>query len=125
MKELIDKTRLSAEKLIKKFKIDGVCFIPPTVKREVQFMNELKKKVHLAVKEITVTKIKTDIIVPQKTLNKLNDRIENAERTFAVGEVGNVICGDIMKMFLKKLVMEIGQMIKIVMFRSVKRAVVF
>ncbi len=88
MKELINDTRPLAEKLIKKFKIDGVGFIPPTVKREVQFMNELRKKLHLQIKEITITKIKTDIIVPQKTLNKLNDRIENAKKTFAVEEAG-------------------------------------
>ncbi|MFH0923984.1 MAG: hypothetical protein V1825_04605 [Candidatus Falkowbacteria bacterium] len=89
MKELIDETRISAEKLIKKFKIGGAGFIPPTVKRETQFMNELKKKMRLTVKEIAITKIKTDIIVPQKTLNKLNDRIENAKKTFAVEETGN------------------------------------
>jgi predicted amidophosphoribosyltransferase len=75
--------------MIKKFNIDGVGFVQPTVKREVQFMNELKKKLNLPVKEITITKIKTDIIIPQKTLNKLNDRIENAQKTFALEESGH------------------------------------
>ncbi len=89
MKELIDDVRPATLKMIKKFKIDGVGFVQPTVKREVQFMNELKKKLNLPVKEITITKIKTDIIIPQKTLNKLNDRIENAEKTFALEESGH------------------------------------
>jgi predicted amidophosphoribosyltransferase len=31
-------------------------------------------------------KIKTEIIVPQKTLNKLEDRIENAQKTIIVDE---------------------------------------
>lgn len=88
MKELIDDIRLTVERLIKKFKIDGVCFVPPTVKREVQFMNELRKKLNLSVREIAITKIKTDIIIPQKTLNKLQDRIENAQTTFVVQETG-------------------------------------
>ena len=33
--------------LIKKYKIDAVGFIPPTVKREVQLMKELEKKLGL------------------------------------------------------------------------------
>jgi len=32
--------------------------------------------------------VKTDFIVPQKTLNKLPDRIENAQQTFVVSETG-------------------------------------
>jgi biotin operon repressor/hypoxanthine-guanine phosphoribosyltransferase len=89
MKELIDNVRPAIEKMIKELKIDGVGFVQPTVKREVQFMNELKKKLNLPVKEIAITKIKTDIIIPQKTLNKLNDRIENAQKTFAMEESGH------------------------------------
>lgn len=88
IKELIDDSRSLVEFLIKKFKIDGIGFVPPTVKRELQFMNEFKKKLNLPVREIMITKIKTDIIIPQKTLNKLNDRIENAQMTFAVEENG-------------------------------------
>ena len=88
IKELIDDIRPVIEKIIKKFNIDGVGFVQPTVKREVQFMSELRKKLNLKVKEITITKIKTDIIIPQKTLNKLDDRIENAQKTFAVEETG-------------------------------------
>lgn len=89
MKELIDDIRPAIDNMIKKFNIDGVGFVQPTVKREVQFMNELRKKLNLKVKEIKITKIKTDIIIPQKTLNKLNDRIENARKTFVVEEKGH------------------------------------
>lgn len=88
IRELIDDIRPALIKFVKKFKIDGVAYVSPTVKREVQFMNELKKKLNLKIKEVKVTKIKTEISVPQKTLNKLNDRIENAKKTFVVEETG-------------------------------------
>jgi len=89
IRELIDNIRPAIEKLVRKSKIEGVGYVSPTVKREVQFISELRKKLNLSVKEIDITKIKTDIIVPQKTLNKLNDRIENAKRTFVVSQSGH------------------------------------
>lgn len=88
MKELTEDIRSSVDALIKKYKIDGVGFIPPTVKREVQFMKELEKNLHPHVRKISIVKIKTNIIVPQKTLNKLGDRIENARKTIIVNEKG-------------------------------------
>jgi len=86
MKELTDDIRPTVNELIKKFKIDGVGFIPPTVKREVQFMKELERNLHPHIRKVSIVKIKTDIIVPQKTLNKLEDRIENARKTIIVDE---------------------------------------
>lgn len=88
MKELANDIRSTVDALIKKYKIDGVGFIPPTVKREVQFMKELEKILHLHVRKVSIVKIKTDIIVPQKTLNRLEDRIENAQKTIIVNEKG-------------------------------------
>ena len=89
MRELIDNIRPAIEKLVRKSKIEGVGYVAPTVKREVQFMSELRKKLSLPVREIEITKIKTDVSVPQKTLNKLGDRIENAKRTFVVSQNGH------------------------------------
>ncbi len=83
--------------LINEYKIDGVCFIPPTVKREVQLMKELENNLELPVKKIKIVKIKSDIAVPQKTLNKIRDRIENAEKTFFLddkGLYGNILIID-------------------------------
>jgi phosphoribosylpyrophosphate synthetase len=84
MKELIDIIRPQINQIINKYKIDGVGFIPPTVKREVQFMKILEVNLNLPVKILKISKIKTDIVVPQKTLNKLDDRINNAKRTIVV-----------------------------------------
>ena len=89
MRELADNVRLKINNSAKKYKIDAVGFIPPTVKREVQFIKELEKNLRLEMKRISIVKIKSDIIVPQKTLNKLNDRIENASETIVVNETGS------------------------------------
>jgi hypoxanthine-guanine phosphoribosyltransferase len=75
-------------RLLEEMQIDAVGFIPPTVKRTVQFMKELEHKLQLPVKIIKITKIKTPIIVPQKTLNKIEERVENARQSFAIEDQG-------------------------------------
>lgn len=86
MAELINYIKPAAESIIKKYKIDGIGFIPPTVKRELQFMKELEKKSHFLAKKIIITKVKTEVAVPQKTLSRLEERVENAKATFVVEE---------------------------------------
>lgn len=86
MKELILELKPRIEQLVKKYKIDGVGFIPPTVKRETQFMRELEKHLHLNMRAVSIVKIKTEVAVPQKTLNKLADRVENAQKTIIVND---------------------------------------
>lgn len=84
IRTLTDEITPKIQILLEKYAVDGVVFIPPTVKREVQFMHELEKQFRIPVTRVVVTKIKTDVPVPQKTLNKLEDRIENAKNTFVV-----------------------------------------
>lgn len=86
MKELFFDIKPQVERLIKKHKIDGVGFIPPTVKRETQFIKEMEKNLNLDDRKISITKIKTEVAVPQKTLNKLSDRVENAQKTIIVND---------------------------------------
>lgn len=86
IKELINIIKPNIENIIKKYKIDAVAFIPPTVKREVQIMKEFEKHLNFNVPIIKITKIKTDITVPQKTLSKLEDRIDNIKKTIVVEE---------------------------------------
>lgn len=71
-------------KVIANYKIDAVGFIPATIKREVQFMRELERNLNLTLPLIKISKIKTEIIVPQKTLSKMADRILNAKNTIIV-----------------------------------------
>ncbi len=84
MKELINIIRPKIKEIINKYKIDGIGFIPPTVKRETQFMRVLENNLHSQVRLVKISKARTDIMVPQKTLNKLEDRIDNAKKTIVV-----------------------------------------
>jgi len=86
IKEIIEIIKPKVERIIKAHKIDAVGFIPWTVKREVQIMREFEKGLQLSIGKIKIEKIKTEITVPQKTLNKLGDRIENAEKTIILTE---------------------------------------
>ncbi len=86
VKELIVTIRPRIRQAIEKFNIDAVGFIPPTVRREVQFMKELRKNLRLDLRTLSIVKVTTRIVVPQKTLNKLPDRVENAKKTIVVNE---------------------------------------
>lgn len=86
IKNLVNHIKPQVEELIKKYKINAVGFIPPTVKREVQLMRELERQLQLSIPSVVLVKIKTPIAVPQKTLHKLEDRIENAQKTIIVDD---------------------------------------
>ncbi len=86
MKKISDEARGHILKLIKKYQIDAVGFIPPTVKREIQLMKELRNSLALPVREVNIVKIQTEVIVPQKTLNKIEDRVENARKSIVVND---------------------------------------
>jgi biotin operon repressor len=86
MNQLIDSIKPTILDVIIKFNIEGVAFIPPTVKREYQLMKQIQKRLNLDIRIIKLVKIKTPVIVPQKTLNKLEDRIINARETIVVDD---------------------------------------
>ena len=89
MRELVKEINPKVISIIDKYDIDGVLFVPPTVKREIQFMRELERMLKLPIRNISVGKIRTDIVIPQKTLSKLVDRIENARHTIVVEDTGS------------------------------------
>lgn len=84
--ELVKKIKPQINLVIKKYKIKAVGFIPPTVKREIQLMREIEKKLKLTLPTISLVKVKTTVTVPQKTLNKLEDRVENAKNTIILDD---------------------------------------
>lgn len=84
MKRISDEARNTILSLIKKYDIEAVGFIPPTVKREIQLMKELKNSLALPVRDIKIVKAQTEVVVPQKTLNKIEDRMENAQKSIFV-----------------------------------------
>lgn len=86
IKELVEQVKPKIISLIERFHVDAVGYIPPTVKREVQLMRELERQLNLSVPSIDLVKVKTPVAVPQKTLNRLEDRVENAKSTIVVAD---------------------------------------
>jgi len=86
IKNLIKEIRPEVDKLINKYEITSIGYIPPSVKREVQLMKVLEKNLKLNLTKINLVKIQNKITVPQKTLTKLEDRIENAKTTIVVDD---------------------------------------
>lgn len=83
---LIKLVDLYITRFVKTKKIDAIGFIPPTVKREIQLMKEMEKKLVPNIRRFKIEKIKTEIPIPQKSLKKLEDRIKNARNTIVVTE---------------------------------------
>jgi len=86
MKEITDAIKPSILTLINKLSIDAVGFIPPTIKREVQIMHVIAQNLNLSLPRIDLLKVRGQIVVPQKALNKLEDRISNARSSIIVSE---------------------------------------
>lgn len=82
--ELVMAVRERIRTVAKVQKIEGVGFVPPTVKREIQLMKELAIGLGLSLPNLKIQKVKTEMMVPQKTLSHLVDRVENAARTIVV-----------------------------------------
>ncbi len=77
------------EKIIIHHSINAIAYIPPTEQRKYQFMYTLREVINSKIPLINIVKIKTAIIVPQKTLNKIEDRITNAANTIFVSDERN------------------------------------
>ncbi|MEN9852373.1 MAG: competence protein ComFC [Candidatus Parcubacteria bacterium] len=86
IKQIAELIKTRVEELIRTKAISAVGFIPPTEIRSVQFMTEIQKDLKLHLPVIELIKAKTEVIVPQKTISKLEDRIINADSTIFVSE---------------------------------------
>jgi len=84
IKEICESIQKKINELLVKYNINAVSFVPPTVKREIQLMAEIENNLNIHLPIINLQKIKTDLIVPQKTLSKIEDRVENARQTIMV-----------------------------------------
>ncbi|WP_395066110.1 hypothetical protein [Flavobacterium sp.] len=88
MKILIDEIKEKINTIISVYKIDAIAYVPPTIKRETQLMKVMANGLKINLPSINIIKIGGIIPVPQKSLNKIEERINNAENTFVVK--GNV-----------------------------------
>jgi DNA-binding Lrp family transcriptional regulator len=86
MQKLIQEIGNKVEDFIQSYQIDAVGFVPPTIKRETQLIQFLRNGLKLNVPEVNIQKISGIIPVPQKSLSKIDERINNADNTFAVFE---------------------------------------
>lgn len=86
IRKLIIEIRPQLEQCIIRHNIDAVGFIPPTVKRSVQFMTECASGLDFALPQVSLTKVSGEIAIPQKTLSKLEDRVQNAAQSIFITE---------------------------------------
>ena len=84
MKMMMDMIRQRIIHLIKQQKADAIGFIPPTIRREVQLMKFMQTQLDISLPIVDIKKISGLIPVPQKSLSKLEERIRNADNTFAI-----------------------------------------
>lgn len=86
MKILLAEIKPKVDALIKSNVFDAVAYVPPTIRREVQITKYLETQLRINLPKVKVQKISGIIPVPQKSLGKIEERINNAEHTFAVSE---------------------------------------
>lgn len=78
--QISDLAKPLIERIIDKYNIEAIAFIPPTVPRPLQFMDELESRLKLKLPKIELVKVVPgDIPIPQKTLTSLEERIINAK----------------------------------------------
>ncbi|MEK7168597.1 MAG: hypothetical protein AAB778_01135 [Patescibacteria group bacterium] len=83
--EVSKQVLIDVNKVIRRYKIDAVAFIPPTVPRRIQFIKELEKSINLNLPKLLLTKAyPSGVLIAQKTLSKLEERIENAKKSILV-----------------------------------------
>lgn len=84
IKEISEIVRPYVVQIVGKYHIETIGYIPPTVKRSVQLMELLEKNIGTTLPELRLEKVVGEVRVPQKTLSKLSDRVENARATIFV-----------------------------------------
>ena len=89
MDEIILSIQARVDKIIVDNEIDAVGYIPPTIRRDIQFMKVLRKKLNLPLPHIDLIKVRGEITIPQKALAKIEDRIRNAQFSIMVQEQRN------------------------------------
>jgi hypothetical protein len=84
MKQIVTEIRNRIFYFIEQNKVDAIVYVPPTIKRTVQIMTFLEKNLKINLPKVLVKKINNPIVIPQKALAKLFERVANANKTFIV-----------------------------------------
>ena len=86
LKQIASAVKDKIWKLLILEKIEAVGFVPPTVKRQIQFQTEMTKLLSLPVPHIKLVKIIKDTPLQQKSLKKQTERVFNAIQTMFVDD---------------------------------------
>ncbi len=84
MKLMMQEIKTRVLKFIELQNADAIAFAPPTIRRETQFMKFLQSNLNISLPVVEIKKVNGLIPVPQKSIPKIEERIRNAENTFAV-----------------------------------------
>lgn len=84
MNKLTAEIKPPIEGLLSEMDFDAVAFVPPTIPRKIQIMNFLETHLAIPLPTVPILKVSGKIPVPQKSLSRIDERINNAEKTFAV-----------------------------------------
>jgi len=83
--KLADEAKPKLMQLIQEYNIDAVGFLPHSILRKVQFLKEFANRLNLLLPKVELTKAyQGEIRVAQKTLGRLEERIQNARETIFV-----------------------------------------
>lgn len=86
MRQLVAELKPKLTDMLSAVSFDAVGYVPPTIRREVQLMKYLETHLQINLPKVRILKISGIIPVPQKSLNKIEERISNAENTFTLNE---------------------------------------
>lgn len=81
---LIQRLEPVVREIISKYDIDAIAFTPPTIQRQSQLMTMLDNGLNIDIPRVKIHKVGAKILIAQKTLKRLDDRILNASQTFIV-----------------------------------------
>lgn len=86
MNYIVDNIRDSIRHILDEYDIDAIGFIPPTVMRKTQLMTFIAKKLRVGLPVIPIDKYKALVPVQQKSLKKVEDRVQNASKTIVISD---------------------------------------
>ncbi|MBV6494870.1 MAG: hypothetical protein LDLANPLL_02907 [Turneriella sp.] len=87
IEELAQSGKGIVEKIIKRYSIESVAFLPHSIPRKLAFLHEYARLIDLQIPTVRIVKaFGGGIPVAQKTLTKLQERIDNAEHTIFIHE---------------------------------------
>jgi len=86
MKQIVDEIRQRIINLISNLQIEAVLFVPPTIPRKIQIMTVINMLLALKQPHLKIQKVSGPIVIPQKALSNIFERVANAKNTFYVPE---------------------------------------